>query len=318
MTVIEKVACNESAYRRRLLPFGSAREAMRAYLASLRLRPGQRVALPAYVGWSAREGSGVFDPIRELGLDAAFYRVDRRLHLDVDDLRRVLADGTVGCVVLIHFFGYVDPAYREAAALARSAGAAILEDEAHAMLTDLVGGESGRLGDACIYSLHKLLPLAAGGSLVLNGDDRSAMTVGVDGVASDQRPFKFDLAGLGRRRRTNAEVLDRLIADAIPEIEPLWGPPRPFEVPQTYPVLVHGVSRDTLYATMNEAGFGVVSLYHTMIGEISAERFPDSHALARTVMNLPVHQDASHADLERMVEHLLAAVLAMPRIDDAA
>ena len=318
MTVIEKVARDGSAFRRTLLPFDSAREAMKAYLRSLGMRSGQRVALPAYIGWSAREGSGVFDPIRELGLDAAFYRVDRRLRIDLDDLRRVLADGSVGCVVLIHYFGYADPNVGTAAALARAAGAAVLEDEAHAMLTDLVGGATGRLGDACIFSLHKLLPLASGGSLVINGAERPMRADAAAAVAPDRRPFDFDLAEISRRRRSNAELLNRLIARAAPAAEPLWGPPGAAEVPQTYPVLVHGVSRDHVYAAMNAEGFGVVSLYHTMIDEIGPDQFPDSHYLARRVMNLPVHQDATPEHLERLVECLVHVVADAPHAEDPA
>lgn len=55
---------------------------------------------------------------------------------------------------------------------------------------------------------------------------------------------------------------------------------------------------------MNEAGFGVVSLYHTMIDAISDRDFPDSHRLARTIFNLPVHPDATPAALAAMVDRL--------------
>ncbi len=92
----------------------------------------------------------MFDPIAVLNLDYSFYALDESLHIDLDSLRAELQTGRVCVVVLIHFFGFVDPSFAEAVKIARDHDVFIVEDEAHAMLTDLVGGICGRLGDACI------------------------------------------------------------------------------------------------------------------------------------------------------------------------
>jgi dTDP-4-amino-4,6-dideoxygalactose transaminase len=55
---------------------------------------------------------------------------------------------------------------------------------------------------------------------------------------------------------------------------------------------------------MNAAGFGVVSLYHTMIEQIAPERYPHSHAISHCILNLPVHQDASPDDMKAMIRTL--------------
>lgn len=246
--------------------------------------------LPAYIGWSPREGSGVFDPIAELGLPFAFYRVDETLSIDVDDLERVLREGAADVLVLIHYFGRVEPGYADAVGLARRHGALVLEDEAHSMLSDLVGGISGRLGDACIFSLHKLLPVGGGGLLVLNpGAAHLAAVVG--GSPDGATPWDYDLAAIASRRRDNFRELLRMIEPLRGRLDPLWGDLGDGEIPQTLPVLVRTVPRDRLYAVANEHGFGVVSLYHTLIREIPADRFPASFWLSRRILNLPVHQD---------------------------
>ena len=59
----------------------------------MNLTPGERVLLPAYVGWSAKEGSGVFDPVDELGVPYAFYRLDDRLRIDLYGLEQCLRVG---------------------------------------------------------------------------------------------------------------------------------------------------------------------------------------------------------------------------------
>lgn len=261
--------------------------------------------MPAYIGWSPKEGSGVFDPVEELGLSCSFYRMNERLEIDLEDLEKRLKLGNVGVFVVIHYFGYVDPGYEAAVALAKRHGAFVLEDEAHSMYTDLVGGASGRLGDACIFSLHKMLPVSSGGLLVIN-PGRRVPRLGSDPTAAPpQDLWSFDLLSIAMARRRNAELLSELIAESAHEnLTPLRANPPAGVVPQTLPVLVRGVSRDQLYHLLNQNGFGVVSLYHTMISAISPETFPESFWLSRHILNLPVHQDVSSSDLQDMLHRL--------------
>ena len=55
---------------------------------------------------------------------------------------------------------------------------------------------------------------------------------------------------------------------------------------------------------MNALGYGVVSLYHTLIDQIRSEEFPEAHYLSRHMMNLPVHQDTDRQALGNLVECL--------------
>jgi dTDP-4-amino-4,6-dideoxygalactose transaminase len=306
LPAIGKIAAAHS-HRRPWRRFPSARRAMRAFLQAAQVGPGQRVLLPGYIGWSAREGSGVFDPIRELGVGYDFYRMDDRLHLDLDDLERQLTAGDVRVVVLIHYFGAPDPRWEHAVALARRHGALVLEDSAHAMLTDLVEGSCGRAGDATFYSLHKLLPVSDGGLLVMNPHSAIRLQdVPVEEHPGDA-PWDFDLREIAAIRVRNARLLHELIAadgrlDGA--VEPLWQYLPDGVVPQTFPVVINHVSRDELYFRMNEAGFGVVSLYHTMIDSLAPGAHADAHALSRRLMNLPVHQDATVDQLRAMVREL--------------
>lgn len=301
--MITKRAEYPSNYVRRLIPFQSARKAFGAILSALEISHG-KVLLPAYIGWSPREGSGVFDPIASLHLDYSFYALDERLRIDVDSLRTELQSGCIRVLVIIHYFGYVDPSYAEAVKIAREHDVFVLEDEAHAMLSDVVGGICGRLGDACIYSFHKILPLEAGGAAIINDPESPlAQTVVADPECASPL-CDFDLNRISDKRRANSLVLDKLVRELAPEIEPLFGAPGCGEVPQSYPVLVRGVRRDRLYEAMNAEGFGVVSLYHTLIDPIAAGPFPASHRISHQILNLPVHQDVELDQIERMVETL--------------
>lgn len=291
-------------FHRPWLAYPNARSAFKAFLQLSNLHQSDEVLLPAYIGWSPREGSGVFDPICDLSLQYHFYRLDGQLHIDLEHLEKCLKTGSPKVLVIIHYFGYVDPNYVEAVSMARHYDIQILEDEAHAMLTDLVGGVTGRLGDACIFSLHKLLPLDVGGLLIFNQGQSSYLKAIEPSQEHEALPWDYDLEHISRRRRHNAELLSILLQPLVGEVDPIREQLVLGEVPQTYPVLVRNVSRDELYFMMNEAGFGAVTLYHTLIKPITAEEFPNSYKLARNIFNLPIHQDIQPDMLETMVDHL--------------
>jgi dTDP-4-amino-4,6-dideoxygalactose transaminase len=302
---IEKRALEPDAFVRHAEPFPSARTAFKAVLSRMGV-PGQgAVLLPAYIGWSRREGSGVFDPIRELGAPYDFYRVTRELRIDLADLARTLYQKRPRVLLLIHYFGYPDPLAKEAAALARDAGVLVVEDEAHALYSDLVGGVCGRWGSASILSLHKMLPLDTGGLLLAN-DSRwyGGPAIESRGPTQAARLLDFDLVKIAMVRRRNARFLCRRLEAFRGHLTPLHRVLPHGVVPQSLPVILEQAPRDSVYAKLNEAGFGAVSLYHTLISEIDTATFPDSYWISRRVLNLPVHQDASQDALEAMVVHL--------------
>jgi dTDP-4-amino-4,6-dideoxygalactose transaminase len=307
--VVPKKALREDNFLRPLFFFKNARTAFRVLLASLGLTPEDRVLLPSYIGWSPREGSGIFDPIVETGVSYSFYRLNSRLHINLEDYHARLRDSVVRAVVFIHYFGYPDPLLDTAAKAAKAAGVVVIEDEAHALYSDWVMGSCGRLGDYSIYSLHKMLPFESGGLLRINTpQDRPEIVEGIKRSPLREPlvgPFlNYDLWGIAEARRENARHLLHLLRPMRGLLEPLYENLPDTVVPQTLPCLVRKGSRDRLYHVLNEAGFGLVSLYHTLISQISADDYPESAWLSKHIINLPVHQDADKAKLEDMIRRL--------------
>ena len=305
---IAKLAGDSARFARSTVPFINARTAFKAFLLEQSFSPTAEVLLPAYIGWSSREGSGVFDPVMEVGVRFKFYHLDDHLSIDLDDLRSQLSSGCPRLVVFIHYFGFPDQNLAQAVALAREYETLILEDEAHALYSDWIGGVCGRFGDAAIMSLHKMLPYQSGGLLVLNAS--------VDKMSADRlsnsplqlpletSPLDYDLLGIAKARRANAARLLELLPQLHGKVEPLFPALPDGVIPQTLPVLISGQSRDELYHELNDHGYGVVSLYHTLISAVSPVEFPELHYLARHIMNLPVHQDIQTGQLEAMVSCL--------------
>lgn len=309
---IEKRALDPALARRRRAPFPNARAAFEAVLRGLNVGPGDRVLLPAYVGWSPREGSGIHDPIRAVGAEASFVRVDDRLNVDVADFERRLEEDRPKIALLVHYFGWPDPGYADMTALCRHEGVPILEDEAHALFTDLVNGTAGRLGDAAILSLHKMLPCLVGGEMRVNEGAPESFVAALnegESVEGALDPSDYDLQRLAGLRAGNARLLAHELDGKIPF---LWSPSTVNAIgwgftPQTFPVLVES-GRDELYERFNAAGWGGTSLYHTMIPEITVDAFPEAHRLARTIFNLPVHQDADPDLIRAMTTDLLRMI----------
>jgi dTDP-4-amino-4,6-dideoxygalactose transaminase len=301
--MIAKIAANAENLARPYRSFTNARSAFRSLLAAMDLQPGETILLPAYVGWSSREGSGVFDPIAELKLTHDFYRLDGNLNIDLGHLEDCLRAGRVKVLVLIHYFGYVDSQYHNAVELARRYGAWVVEDEAHALFSDWIGGACGRLGDACIYALHKMLPIQ-GGMLAVPSSHADLFTRVAAVNTEIPQPWNYDLFTIAQQRRRNAIHLARLLMPLGDDVTLLRPSLTAGETPQTLPVLIRRASRDAMYFALNEAGFGVVSLYHTLIPQISGEKFPDSQRVASTILNLPVHQDVRTEHLDALVEKL--------------
>lgn len=309
-TTIQKSASDPGRFARPTYSFINARTAFKAYLIALDLKPHDEILLPSYIGWSSREGSGVFDPIAEVGVSFRFYRLTRNLNIDIEDLRTQLRTGRPRMLVIIHYFGFPDPHLVEAVALAKEKDVLILEDEAHALYSDWVGGVCGRHGEACIISLHKMLPMPHGGLLILNEAGDTAIS---DAVRSsplraplDRNPWDYDLLRIAAERQNHARRLISLLPALAGRVDPLFPSVADGVVPQTLPVLISGASRDDLYFRLNKAGFGVVSLYHTQISALTPEDYAESHWLARRILNLPVHQDILPHQLESMINHLTA------------
>lgn len=295
--MITKKALNENCFRREWIYMDSARDAWSEIIEKYKIsHPDGKILLPAYIGWSANEGSGIFDSVVKSGLEFDFYGLGMHLEIDIDDLKSKTSKNENPLVLLVHYFGFIDSKYNEIANWLEENKVFFVEDCAHAWLTDLMGGICGRRGKFSFYSLHKLLPIATGGIMVNNIPEQS---VGIN-------PFfelNYDLFPIYAVRRMNYNYLLNQLLD-IKGIEVIYKNLEEGICPQTLPVIVENFDRTTLYNKMNEAGFGMVSLYHTMIVNLKNSSFEAPTVLAKKIINFPIHQDVKKEDIDAMVNEL--------------
>jgi dTDP-4-amino-4,6-dideoxygalactose transaminase len=293
--IITKKPVRKSDHRLPFYWFPRGRDAFEHVLRSPEGR-GRKILLPAYIGWGPVEGSGVFDPIERARAPFAFYRMKGDLEIDAAGARLAIEANPGSLLLLIHYFGFRDPSAERLKRAAKKHGCAVVEDFAHGLFTFLrnpiVDFDWG------VFSLHKMLPYPnlKGGLLV------SAHAV--KGAREYLGFHRFDLVGIARARRDNyAAALSRLRALDPPDLR-ILRPDLGENVPESFPILLRDRKmRDGVHRAMNEAGWGLISLYHTLIDRTDAS-FRAERRISERITNLPIHQDVTTRDVVRMVDHL--------------
>jgi dTDP-4-amino-4,6-dideoxygalactose transaminase len=154
---------------RLLLTFSGTAAVHQAFVA-LDLPRGSTVLCPAY------NCGHELEPLVRLGLRVQCYRVGSDLQADLTDIERRL-DRSVGALLVTHYFGFAQR-LAELRALCDRHRIRLVEDCAHALLSDDAGGTMGRVGDVSVYSIRKTVPVPNGGAVLFN-DERLAMPAGL-------------------------------------------------------------------------------------------------------------------------------------------
>ena len=164
--ILEKGKANDRIFplnQNKIDFFFSARYALAAGIKALGIRSGDKVLLPAY-------NCGVeIDPFKYFDIQTIFYRIDRSLQVDLDDLLQRI-EGGVKAILITHFIGFPQP-INEIKRICTEKGLFLIEDCAHAFLSNTNGKALGSCGDISIFSLLKTLSVPNGGVLVINNQD---------------------------------------------------------------------------------------------------------------------------------------------------
>ncbi len=297
--MITKSAENRSQSAEPLLFTKNARTAWgHAIGAAMAAGARPQVLLPAYIGFTEREGSGVLDPVEGQQAPFRFYRVDQSLRVDMAALEAALEEGTIGVVLVIHYFGLCRNDMPAIAALCRRHGAWLIEDCAHAFQLGLAAPVLGCHGDASFYSLHKYLASESGGALRVNNPALAPAPLAAEQrIALDalEQYARTDFGAVSAIRCRNFALYQEQLP-AHPGLVPMYTLAAG-EIPQSYPVLVKDGLREKLYFHLIERAIPVTALYYRMVAQITPHEYPLSHQLAGEILNLPLHQDITAEDV---------------------
>jgi dTDP-4-amino-4,6-dideoxygalactose transaminase len=292
----------------------SARSAWRLILESTRFSTGTSVLVPAYVGVSDREGSGLWDPIEQTGAPFTLYALDDKLRPDHDALEALLATSKHPLLLVVHYFGMVQADLHRLRRACLRHGTLLIEDCAHVPGPQRHSGGPGSVGDAAFYSLHKSIAVSSGGLLRINKADwrlpEPPVSDRCDPTCLEQL-LRTDLDAVAAARRENYRWLSaRFVGtDGLTVLYPNFGE----YVPHDFPVRIHDGRREKLYFALMAEDLPTVALYYRLIDAIRPEAFPISHELSRSILNLPVHQDTELADLKHLSDRLVALLADLRR-----
>ena len=310
MAFIEKENKDLRSYRSGRIFTASARAAMTFILQAHKRMDSRGILLPAYIGLSKIEGSGVFDPIRTSAIDYAFYPVDERLHPDLDALEEQLRSGAFQLVFLVHYFGVPQVDVEQFVALCHRYGVKVIEDCAHTLLGGLEGRRLGSYGDYAIFSIHTSTATPDGGFFLDHGGvlDAASLPPAMRIAPATLAEFAdTDLEASARRRLCNYEAVQQWVV-SLPQLTPMFDCIPAGAVPLNFPVIVSQGKREQLYFNLIGREILSTALYHTLIAEISVQQFPHSHFVCNNILNLPTHADINQAHLAAYEEALRRAV----------
>ncbi len=308
--IISKTADDFNNFKNSEFYYKSAREGLYDLVSNIKQSESiKTIFLPSYVGLSPKEGSGIFDAISKVGAHITYYKMKDDLSIDFEDLyRRINNIGCINYVVLIvNYFGFRDKNYTSILKSVKDLGGWVIEDNAHGFYTYYNDNRS--LADATFFSLHKMFPFGYGGSLLLlNNKLKNLNYTGDRTVYPDCNPWQYDINRISEIRRCNyiklLNIVDKQKYSKF--FKPLK---RDLEsnIPQSFPITILCGDRNKIYEIMNKEGYGVVSLYHTLIDELNNQEYINSVNLSKCIMNLPIHQDVNINYYEDMIDELVEA-----------
>ena len=310
MAFIEKEAKKLSPYTAPRCYTASARAAMIHILAAKKKLDPRGILLPAYIGLSNIEGSGVFDPIRATGMDHDFYRVDQRLRPDLAALETQLESGHYQLLFLIHYFGVPQVDTEAFVDLCHRYGVQVIEDCAHTLLGGLGGRRLGTYGDYAIFSVHKSIASHDGGFFLDNRADLSAFPLDPAhriSAGTLATLANTDVRSASEQRLRNYHQVASWVRD-LPGVELMFDEIPEYAVPLNCPIIVSNGKREALYFALIEADILPTALYHTLIPAIGPTLFPDSAFVSNNILNLPTHPDIGDDHCARYEAALKAAI----------
>lgn len=283
--------------------FSSARTAFKYLLDQLDFGKEEQILLPAYIGITDREGSGVMDPIWDREINYEFFNIDCKLNADLADIYIRVRRETTKALLLIHYFGIPQKELHKIRDYCTANQVYLIEDCAHSLFSKFGDTDLGSIGDFSFFSIHKSIPSESGGFLrsnlagfELTNPISPSDQISLNALEIYTRMRRLDVSA---KRLANYKYLAKLLSDC-PYVTLILPELADGVVPLNMPVLVSEGYREPLYFYLMEQGFPTIALYYRLIDELKTDCFEVSHRVSKNILNLPVHQDIESSDLDKL------------------
>lgn len=304
---ITKEPENKSLFSSNIYFTKSARVAFSHILKNLFSDSNKKILMPSYIGETDKEGSGVFDPVRENKLSFEFYSVNNDLAANVEEIREKISTGEFGAVLVIHYFGFAQSNIEAIAELCRNFKVVLIEDCAHSMFTHHKGKVIGNFGDFSFFSIHKLIPSIDGGFFRVNNN-----LLHIPNVVEVEKKISLNTLELYARseftdiNKKRVENFDHYLEKwkLHDLVTPMYSKLPDSVVPLNFPILIKNGLREKVYFKLIEKEILTCSLYYRLIEEIDKSAFPLSFEISNSILNLPVHQEMDKPAIDYILKNL--------------
>ncbi len=271
----------------------------------LKLNKENKILLPSYIGLSEKEGSGVFDPIRQLKIGYEFYTLNDDLSINKESFTEKIKQDKIKAALIIHYFGFCQKNFDYVLKTCKENKKYLIEDCAHAFNSFYKNKKLGAYGDISFYSIHKFLSTNDGGILLIN-NDKIKIQKKIDDRISKRTftiLYKSDIEKISQIRRNNYTYILEKIKD-IKGVHPFYRTLLDGVTPINFPVIIEQKDRNNVYFELQKRKIEAVSLYHTLIPQIKKDEYPISHQISSRILNLPIHEEISKKDIDMMLREL--------------
>lgn len=240
--MIEKSPVDKQKFIKNLLFTSNARAAWEHILFSLKSTKDVKVLMPSYIGYTDREGSGVFDPVQNQNAQAEFYKLNEDLTIDINHFKESLKNKKFDCALIIHYFGFCRNNMQEIKKICQKNNVVLIEDCAHAFHLHDKDALVGNYGDFSFYSLHKYLPTNSGGVLKKNNDNSILKSLAIEkkiDIQDLEHYANSDYTEIAKKRRDNYSFYEKYICKHC-DVQVMYEL-MPNDIPQTFPILIKNV-----------------------------------------------------------------------------
>ena len=139
----------------------------RACLSSIaeKLSTDQKVLLPSYLCHS------MYQPFEKANLELIYYPIDKELKIKTEQLHQIIAHEKVSAILIVNYFGIIDPHIDQIVQLCKNHDILIIEDITHSCLNNDLN-----YGDVIFGSVRKTLPILDG-SIMKHNDQMTPLEI---------------------------------------------------------------------------------------------------------------------------------------------
>lgn len=298
--MITKSPENTDKFVNNIIYTKSARVSFELLLKYLDFKKDEKILIPAYIGITDREGSGVIDPIENCKINYEFYSINRKFRCDFEEISNKICTNKIKVLLIIHYFGFLHCDIAKIQKLCKEKGVILIEDCAHVNGSSHKGILLGDYGDYSFFSIHKIFATNDGGFLKINKKSTKIPRINPDNdipVESLKMFVNSDKEKINTTKLNNYKYFVEKLKN-IAGLEIIFPKIAEGNIPLNLPLIILNGKREKLYFKLLEYNIPTIALYYRLIEEINPELYFNSYFLSQNILNLPINQDLNWNDIE--------------------